>query len=62
MVLDNELERMQKKLTKLEIFKKYSIEYQAKKRAVGPNSWFYEIMTPDTWNEYEIFIKKQMEE
>jgi hypothetical protein len=55
-------QKMRRKLTKLEAYKKYSIDYQAKKRAVGPDSWFYEFLTPDTWNEYEISIKKQMEE
>lgn len=54
--------KMHAKLTKLEIFKNYSSDYQANKRAFGPGSWFFEFMTPDTWNEYEELIKQQMEE
>jgi hypothetical protein len=51
-----------KQLTKLDLYKIRSVDYQAKKRAFGPGSWFFEFMTPDTWNEYEELINRQMEE
>ena len=37
-----------------------SEEYQATKRSIGPDSWFYELITPDHWSEYEEFFSDKL--
>lgn len=51
-----------KTITKFDLYKMSSLDYQATERAIGPKSLFYEFMTTESWNKYEQIIKRKMEE
>lgn len=47
-------------ITKLDLYKMYSVDYQSTKRAIGPKSWFYNFLTAENWHRYEQFIKNKI--
>lgn len=49
-----------KTLTKLDLYKINSVDYQSTKRAIGPKSWFYNFLTTENWYRYEQYIKNKI--
>jgi hypothetical protein len=56
-----DLERS-KTFTELDLFKMYSKEYKARKSSIGPDSWFFEFMSPEMWQKYLNYIENKYKE